>query len=371
MLRVGITGQSGFIGTHLFNYLGLQKDKVKRIPFLDEFFLHADVLQSFVKECDVIVHLAAVNRHNDPETIYKTNIHLVHQILEATEAVRHFPKIIFGSSIQEQLDNPFGKSKLEGRKLFEEWSKKHDSSFVGLVIPNVFGPFGNPFYNSVVATFSYQLTHDDVPRIQQDNLLKFIYIHDLTVCIYNYIMNKISSSAVLVPSLAETSVSQLLEKLTLFKELYFDKNIIPPLTNNFDISLFNTFRCFIDKSHYPFFLGRKEDDRGYLVEMIKEHVGGQNFYSVTKPGITRGNHFHIRKIERFCVISGKASIKIRKIGSDNVVEYMVEGQNPCTIDMPIWHTHNITNIGSGDLQTLFWTNEIFNPNDPDTYYETV
>ena len=156
MVKVGITGQSGFIGIHLFNFLGLQKDEVIRIPFLDEFFSNTDSLQKFVKECDVIVHLAALNRHNNPETIFETNIQLVRQIIEAMEIVDHFPEIIFASSIQEQLDNPYGKSKFEGRKLFEEWSKKHDSLFIGLVIPNVFGPFGNPFYNSVIATFSYQ-----------------------------------------------------------------------------------------------------------------------------------------------------------------------------------------------------------------------
>ena len=174
-----------------------------------------------------------------------------------------------------------------------------------------------------------------------------------------------------MPPTEVINVSQLLAKLTQFKDLYYDKNVIPPLNNNFDVSLFNTFRCFIDSTHYPFFLETKEDDRGFLVEIIKEHVGGQNFYSVTKPGITRGNHFHTRKIERFCVVSGSASIKLRKIGTDDIVEYIVDGQKPCTIDMPIWHTHNITNIGNNELQTLFWTNEIFNPNDPDTYYEIL
>jgi len=370
-MRVGITGQSGFIGTHLYNYLGLKKGEIERVPFLDEFFLARESLNDFVEKCDVIVHLAALNRHNDPEVIYRTNVQLVKAIIEATEETNNFPCIVFASSTQEQRDNPYGRSKSVGRKLFEEWRRRHNSRFAGLVIPNVFGPFGNPFFNSAIATFCYQLTHGQSPQIQEDNNLGLIYINELTQYVHRIITGNVSSSPVLVPSSVEVKVSELLTKLRYFKDLYFDQNIIPRLTNDFEVALFNTFRCFIDHSHYPFHLEKREDDRGILVENIKELTGGQSFFSITKPGVTRGNHFHTRKIERFCVISGRASIKLRKIGTHDTIEYLVDGREPSTIDMPVWHTHNITNVGDSELLTLFWSNEIFNLDDPDTFYEEV
>lgn len=371
MISVGITGQSGFIGTHLYNYLGLKKGEIERIPFRDEFFLAGESLKNFVEKCDVIVHLAALNRHNDPEVIYRTNIELVNKLITTTEETDRYPNIIFSSSTQEQGDNPYGRSKLQGRKLFEEWSRRHEAKFVGLVIPNVFGPFGNPHYNSVVATFSHQLTHDETPTIQDDNNLRMMYINELAQYMYKIIKEGVSSSPILVPFSVEIKVSELLTKLNYYKELYLEQNIIPSLNNEFEVSLFNTFRCFIDHSHYPFYLEVKNDNRGFLAENIKEHTGGQSFFSITRPGITRGNHFHTRKIERFCVIRGKASIRLRRIGTSDVVEYLVDGQKPSTVDMPIWHTHSITNIGDSELLTLFWSNEIYDPDDPDTYFEEV
>jgi UDP-2-acetamido-2,6-beta-L-arabino-hexul-4-ose reductase len=148
-------------------------------------------------------------------------------------------------------------------------------------------------------------------------------------------------------------------------------NIIPELNSYFDICLFNTFRTYIKNDHYPVDLFLHKDDRGHLSEVIKTNVGGQAFFSVTKPGITRGNHFHRRKIERFCVVEGEALIKLRKIGTDDVIEYRVSGEKPATIDMPIFYTHNITNVGDRDMYTLFWSNEFFNPEDSDTFYEEV
>ena len=155
MINVGITGQSGFIGTYLFNYLDLKKKEISLIPFRDEIFDSAEDLVSWTRKCDVVVHLSAMNRHGDPKVIYDTNILLVRKIIEAIKNAGNKPHVIFSSSTQEDFDNPYGKSKKEGRVLFEEYSVKSGSTFTGLVIPNVFGPFGNPFYNSVVATFSH------------------------------------------------------------------------------------------------------------------------------------------------------------------------------------------------------------------------
>ena len=189
MIKIGITGQSGFIGTHLYNHLGLKPDKFTRIPFEDSVFGDKPALEAFVKQCDVIVHLAALNRHNDPQEIYNTNLRLVNQLIEAFETTGSKPHVLFSSSIQEELDNIFGKSKREGRELLSGWAERNAAIFTGMVIPNVFGPFGNPYYNSVVATFSHQLTHNEEPKIDVDAQLRIIYIGDLVEEIRNCIEN--------------------------------------------------------------------------------------------------------------------------------------------------------------------------------------
>jgi UDP-2-acetamido-2,6-beta-L-arabino-hexul-4-ose reductase len=166
MIKIGITGQSGFIGTHLYNTLSLFKDKYNLIPFDDDFFNETHLLESFVQECDIIIHLAAMNRHSDPELIYKTNIELVKKLISALTKTSSRPYIIMSSSLQEFLDNPYGKSKREGRELFNQWADKNNAMFTGLIIPNVFGPFGVPFYNSVISTFSYQLVNNLEPRLK-------------------------------------------------------------------------------------------------------------------------------------------------------------------------------------------------------------
>lgn len=381
MIKVGITGQSGFIGTHLFNTLGLYPDKFERVPFEDTFFDNKLKLSEFVRGCDVIVHLAAMNRHNSPEVIYSTNIGLVQKLIEACEITKSTPHIIFSSSTQEERDNLYGKSKKEGRILFEQWASKNNAKFSGFIIPNVFGPFGKPYYNSVIATFCHQLTHNEEPKIEVDGELKLIYVSELVEFFIQRILfhsvtqsknSELRGEAIQIPHTATIKVSSILNKLNEFKANYFEKGIFPNLTDSFERNLFNTFVCYIDHNQFfPFRLELKTDDRGSFVETIKLNSGGQISFSTTKPGITRGNHFHTRKSERFAVIKGKAIIEIRRVGTDKKITFELDGSNPSFVDMPIWFTHNIKNIGSEDLYTIFWISEHFNANDPDTFFETV
>ena len=381
MIKVGITGQSGFIGTHLFNTLGLYPDKFERVPFEDTFFDNKLKLSEFVRGCDVIVHLAAMNRHNSPEVIYSTNIGLVQKLIEACEITKSTPHIIFSSSTQEERDNLYGKSKKEGRILFEQWASKNNAKFSGFIIPNVFGPFGKPYYNSVIATFCHQLTHNEEPKIEVDGELKLIYVSELVEFFIQRILfhsvtqsknSELRGEAIQIPHTATIKVSSILNKLNEFKANYFEKGVFPNLTDSFERNLFNTFVCYIDHNQFfPFRLELKTDDRGSFVETIKLNSGGQISFSTTKPGITRGNHFHTRKSERFAVIKGKAIIEIRRVGTDKKITFELDGSNPSFVDMPIWFTHNIKNIGSEDLYTIFWISEHFNANDPDTFFETV
>jgi len=379
MIKVGITGQPGFIGTHLYNTLGLYPEKYIRIPFDDSFFLEEEKLNEFVTTCDVIIHLAAMNRHNDPEVIYKTNIGLVEQLINAIEKTNSKPHVLFASSTQEERDNLYGKSKREGRQLLSEWAERNNAHFTGLIIPNVFGPFGNPYYNSVVATFCHQLTHNEIPKIDIDGNLKLIYVGEL---VNEFIKNidiksnqkesENSISTITVSHTSEAMVSELLEILSNYQSTYLEKGILPELKSKFEINLFNTFRTYMDiKNHYPVKLVKNTDNRGSFVETIKLNIGGQISFSTTVPGVTRGNHFHIRKIERFAVIKGKAIIQLRRIGTDEILNFELNGNEPSYVDMPIWYTHNIKNTGEEELYTIFWINEFFDPNDPDTFFEAV
>jgi len=371
-LRVGITGQEGFVGQYLYNTLALSPDEFERIDFNRDDFDNQSKLNDFAAQCDVIVHLAAMNRHPDPQVIYNTNIDLVKKIILALETCQSKAHVLFSSSSQEENENLYGKSKKEGRELLTKWADKSGGKFTGMVIPNVFGPFGKPYYNSFIATFSYQLSHNEQPKIEKDAVVKLIYIGDLINVIISEIVKETGENILVVPHTDQKKVSEILALLEIFKSKYLEAGIIPELKDSFEINLFNTFRCYMDiKNHYPVKFVKHADPRGIFVEVIRLNVGGQVSFSTTVPGVTRGNHFHTRKIERFAVIKGKALIQLRKIGTEEVLDFYLDGNEPAYVDMPIWYTHNIKNIGDEELYTNFWINEFFNQDDPDTYFETV
>ncbi|MDD5727025.1 MAG: NAD-dependent epimerase/dehydratase family protein [Victivallales bacterium] len=372
-IRIGITGQDGFVGTHLYNFLGREAD-IERVPFADAFFENDRDLRVFVKQCDVIIHLAAMNRHSDMRLIYDTNLRLVRQLIAAMKAENVTPHVIMSSSTQEERDNLYGKSKREGRNLFDAWAQETGGRFTGAVIPNVFGPFGRPDYNSVVATFCHRLTHGAVPEIKTDGTLKLIYINSLCREFGKLVRREITANPYYVPYDAEKKVSELLERLTYFKTSYFDRQIIPELKNQFETDLFNTFVCYIDlRRFYPGKYSPHTDARGSFVEVLKlDNSGGQVSFSTTRPGVTRGNHYHTRKFERFAVIRGKARLQLRRIGTETILNFDIDADKcPGFVDMPVWFTHNISNIGKNDVYTVFWINEFYDPADPDTFIEEV
>ncbi|WP_117882533.1 polysaccharide biosynthesis C-terminal domain-containing protein [Aureibaculum luteum] len=371
MIRVGITGQSGFMGSHLYNYLEL-KDDVECVNFEKRYFNDDSLLQKFVKKCDVIVHLAAMNRHDNPQVIYDTNLNLVKKITKACDIEAVSPKIVFSSSTQEERDNLYGKSKKDGRIYLEQWAEKNKSSLSTLIIPNVYGPFGKPYYNSVVSTFCYQVINNEIPKIDVDGQLSLIYVNELSEVFYQDIIK--TEKQVISYNVKHTATKKVTEILTLvtsFKSDYLDNGVVPDLRDSFHINLFNTFTSFIPIDYFPRKYTKHTDQRGSFVEIMRANTSGQSSYSTTKPDITRGNHYHTRKVERFAVISGKALIQLRKVNSNEVINYYLDGSQPAYVDMPIWFTHNIKNIGDTELITLFWINEPFDKNDPDTYFEIV
>ena len=372
MLKIGITGQEGFVGTHLLNTLKLLSNDFRCVEYDISFFRDDFSLDNFVSKCDVIVHLAAMNRHNDAEVIYKTNIELVQKLITSLERTKSKPHVLFSSSSQEEKDNSYGKSKKEGRILLEKWANDNGGVFTGLVIPNVFGPFGHPYYNSVVATFSHQISYGETPKIDVDGELKLIYVGELVTEIIKKVKEKKNESLCHLSHTSIAKVSEILNLLKKYKSEYQDNGEIPKINNTFELNLFNTFRCYMNiATHFPIKFTKHTDSRGSFVEIIRLGNGGQVSFSTTAIGVTRGNHFHTRKIERFAVIKGKALIQLRRIGTDEVLDFYMDGDEPSYVDMPIWYTHNIKNIGNEVLYTNFWINEPYNEEDEDTYFEEV
>ena len=371
-MKIGITGQNGFIGWHLRHTIKyVFKDDFQLISFERDYFLNSDRLDNFVSECDVIVHLAGVNRDKDEDEISKTNKALSQKLTESISRVNFNGKLIFSSSTQEGNKNSYGASKKAVREIFFKASKELGFQFTGLIIPNVFGPFCKPNYNSFIATFCFKIINKIKPKITEDNEVELIYVGKLVEEIIRSFKNPPNQNQRLA-SQQIIKVSKVVQNLELFHKKYIEKGEIPSLDSNFDIQLFNTFRSYLkheDKG--PIRHKKNSDHRGNFSEIIRTQSGGQFSYSTTQSNKFRGNHFHTRKVERFSIIQGDALIQLRKIGSKKVYDFILNGEDPSYVDMPIWFTHNITNIGNKPLITLFWINEPFDEKDTDTYFEIV
>ena len=371
-MKIGITGQNGFVGWHLSQTIKYyHSNDFQLIPFERIFFSNPDSLDNFVLKCDCIVHLAGLNRAEDERQIREVNIALSKQLTESFKRVNFNGKLIFSSSAQEENNSSYGSSKKEARHVFINASKKVGFQFSGLIIPNIFGPFCKPYYNSFIATFCEKIINEIEPEIISDIEVELLYVGSLVEEIIKNIKNS-SNSNIIIASEKNIKVSDVLKILLTFFSQYIEKGEIPQFYSEFDLQLFNTFRSHLNiEQQYPIKHKKIIDERGAFSEILRSKVGGQVSYSITNPKSIRGNHFHTRKIERFSVIQGKALIQLRKISSNTTHDFRLNGDIPSFVDMPIWYTHNITNIGEKPLITLFWINEHYNEKDPDTYFENV
>ena len=238
MKKIGITGQNGFVGYHLYQEIKFTREDFELVDFERSYFEDEKKLDHFVNQCDVIVHLAAVNRHESIEKLYEINVSLAQTLVDSLNRTGAKPHVLISSSTQEERDNLYGASKKESRNLFSNWSNQTDSSFTGLIIPNVFGPFGLPFYNSVVATFCHQLTHDQIPIIDVDGQLNLIYVGDLVDQIIQKIDSNDNTHNCIVKEGSVQKVSEILNDLKNFKVTYIDSGEIPELNSKYHIQLF-------------------------------------------------------------------------------------------------------------------------------------
>lgn len=366
MTVVGVNGVTGMLGRHIACRLHVEPT-IRVTPIGRAQFDDPVALDGTFAGCDAIVHAAGMNR-GDPADIEATNTRLTEQLVASARRTGRTPHVIFANSVQQELDNPYGRSKLRAADILRTWANDVGAPFTDLVLPHVFGEGGRPFHNSVVATFCHQLAVGEQPRIENDSTLELIHAQDVADEVVDAVGAPTTGPRRLKG--VHMTVSQLLDLLRPMNELYSGGRL-PDLGEPLAVQLFNTLRSYRFPTAYPTAFPLRTDDRGSLFEAVQETSGGQTFLSHTKPGITRGNHFHLRKVERFVVVQGDAVIRIRPVFGETVHEFPVTGDAPSYVDIPTLHTHNITNTGPGDLLTLFWANEIFDEARPDTYATPV
>lgn len=371
MKTVLVTGSKGFIGKNLMEALSRQEGvKVAGFDISDD-IPNLDIL---LEEVDIIYHLAGVNRPQNIEEFESGNTGLTQEIISLLEKHNKKPAIVMSSSIQAGIDNPYGVSKRKAEDLLFNYSKRTGAPVYIYRLTNVFGKWSRPNYNSVVATFCHNVSHGlDITISDRDKELELVYIDDVMAAFMSILSGGITSTPDSYLSICPTykvSLGELADKIYMLRDVR-KTLIVPDLSDNFMKCLYATYLSYLDKDDFSYALDIKTDNRGSLAELIKSAHFGQMFVSKTHAGIIRGNHYHNTKIEKFCVIQGKAVIKFRHIFSDEVISYHVNGENFEVIDIPPGYTHSIKNLSDSEMIVLFWANQIFDPDKPDTYSSEV
>ena len=370
MRKILITGSEGFVGKNLQVQLRRRGD-IEIIPFDKEHSL--DYLKEAVDKANFIFHLAGENRPKDPADFMKVNKDLTETLIElATKTGKKIP-IAYTSSIQADLDNEYGKSKKAAEDVLIEYTESTGSPVCIFRFPNLFGKWSRPNYNSVVSTFCYNISHDlEITISNEKRELELTYIDDVVNAFNRLLDIELDPEKHFYPvgKSFKITLGELAKKIYSFKEMR-ETSILPDLSDEFTKDLYSTYLSYLEKDNFSYEVEMKTDNRGMLCELLKSPHFGQIFVSTTKPGITRGNHYHDTKIEKFCVISGNADIKFRHILNNEIISYKVSGEKIEIIDIPPGYTHSITNIGDTEMITLFWANEMFDASKPDTYFEKV
>ncbi len=366
--RIAVTGPDGFVAWHLRcaararwggDLIGIGRDE----------FADPALLDAALAEVDAVVHLAGINRAHDPAEIEQMNPWLAEQLVASLDRLARPVTIVHGNSIHSLGDSVFGASKRRAAEILAGWGVAAGASVVDVVMPNLFGEHGRPRYNSVVATFCHALVGGEEPHVVDDKELPLLHVGEAVDALLDLATDPRPGSVELPGR--RTLVSEVAERLSRIAADYRTGRL-PDLSDPFTKQLFNTYRSAAFPTAFPIHPTPSEDPRGRLVEAVKA-IGGQSqvFYSSTNPGFTRGQHWHRHKVERFLVLSGNGEIRLRRLFTDEMIRFPVTGDVPAIIDMPTFWAHSITNTGSEPLVTLFFADELYDPENPDTIPEEV
>jgi UDP-2-acetamido-2,6-beta-L-arabino-hexul-4-ose reductase len=366
MMEVLVTGANGFVGQNLL--VRLKEEGIKFTTFLSSNSIND--LENKVKNCDFIVHLAGVNRTDNQSEFVEVNTSLTKIIAKLLQDFELKTPIIYSSSIQAEYDNPYGLSKRLAENSLISLSETNGNLIYNYRLPNVFGKWCKPNYNSAVATFCYNTINDLPIKINQDDaLINLVYIDDVVNEFVNVIRGYEKGKNVdmaEVQPVYQITVGNLVRQLALFKKIN-SSVVIERVGTGLTRALYSTYISYFKPKEFSYSLKKHEDPRGVFVEMLKTKDSGQFSYFTAHPGITRGGHYHHTKTEKFLVLKGSALFKFRHILTDEIYEIKTLGDVPQVVEtVPGW-AHDITNIGEDEMVVMLWANEIFDRESPDTY----
>jgi UDP-2-acetamido-2,6-beta-L-arabino-hexul-4-ose reductase len=369
-MKILVTGSKGFVGKNLIAEL-----KNRGYYDIFEFSRETDIalLEKYTQDCDFVFHLAGVNRPKDKKEFMEGNVGFTSQLLELLKKHDNKAPVLITSSIQAEKDNPYGRSKKASEELLFNYYKETDVKVYVYRLPNLFGKWSKPNYNSVVATYCHNIARDlDIQINNPDAELILCYIEDVIEEFLRALEGNptIKDDYCFVPVTHNIKLGELANLIRSFKESRENLSI-PNMEDALTKKLYSTYLSFLPEDKFSYDLKMNCDHRGSFTEFIRTPERGQLSINVSKPGITKGNHWHHTKNEKFLVVSGEGLIRFRKIGSDEIIEYRVSGEKLQVVDIPTGYTHSIVNVGETDLVTVMWANECFDPDKPDTYFLEV
>lgn len=372
-MKILITGSSGFVGKNLIAEL-------RNLGFTDLYEYDIDsnlnALERYVKECQFVFHLAGVNRPEKQEDFMKGNFGFTSLLLDSLKKCGNKSPILITSSTQASLDNPYGKSKKAGEDIIFEYGKENNVRVYVYRLPNVFGKWCRPNYNSAVATFCNNIANNLPIQVNEPNVqMNLVYIDDVIDSFIDKFKNSdhISHQQNQFEEIYPIYSVKLGDIISLIYEFKDSRNnlLISDMSDEFTKKLYSTYLSYLPKDGFGYSLKMNVDQRGSFTEFLKSTDRGQVSINVFKPHIIKGNHWHHTKNEKFLVVSGTAIIRFRKINSNDIIEYKVSGDDLIVLDVPVGYTHNIENTGETDMVMIIWVNEIFDKNNPDTFFDKI
>lgn len=369
-MKILVTGASGFVGKNLVTELKNRGYEDLLIYTRDN---SLEELEEYTKKCEFVFHLAGINRPENEKEFMEGNFGFTSRLLELLKINENKAPVLITSSIQAEKDNPYGKSKKAGEDLLFDYQEENDVNVYIYRLPNLFGKWSRPNYNTVVATYCHNIARGiEIQANNPEVELNLCYIDDVLEEFTKALEGNptFQDDYCVVPITHNIRLGELAELIKTFKESRTNLNI-SNMGEELTKKLYSTYLSFLPEDQFSYDLKMNRDQRGSFTEFIRTPERGQVSVNVSKPGITKGNHWHHTKNEKFLVVSGEGLIRYRKLDSEEIIEYKVSGEKLQVVDIPTGYTHSIVNVGESDLVTVMWVNECFDPNKPDTYYLEV
>lgn len=369
-MKILVTGAKGFIGKNLI--VELRNQGYEEIFEVDQ-ETGLVLLEQYTKNCEFVMHLAGINRPEREEEFILGNVDFTYQLIHLLTKYQNKAPILLSSSIQAEADNAYGRSKKRGEEIVLQYGKKEGVRVFVYRLPNVFGKWCRPHYNSVTATFCHNIARDLPVEIHHpEKVLDLVYIDDVVKTFINTLGYKVfnSQNYYSVVPCYKVTLEELAQLIRSFRKSREDL-MIPPMSDKLVKKLYSTYLSYLPQEDFKYPLLVHKDHRGAFAEFIKTPDRGQISVNILKVGMTKGNHWHQTKNEKFLVVKGRGSIRLRKIDSHEIIGYRVSDEVMEVIDIPVGYTHQIVNEGDEDMIVLIWANELFDKQNADTYFLEV